>query len=332
MSQFSRQIKNLPAIARISGDDLPSWWKDLLSLWRPSGAESGEYGLRLAIRNGHFNFYRLGQSIARVEININGEPTAKTNFKYVGDTGVGPLDNDYVKLHGEKILWRRGRQDGERGYGGIEDLKKWIKSVDGELPASGKSGYAGKEKRFVDKLVTKNPDIIDLEMGLPAWGGKKTASRMDIVAIEDRKIVFWEAKLAGDACLRSSTNVVTDEKPEVLKQLANYRKFLAEPEHVLLVAQAYKRAANDLVVLRRAADELGTAYPLGAGIVAAASLPDSAQLEVACIPRLVVLGLNQDSTQPSLDAWAYHAGRLKSENVVMTIIEHQGPFLLGPAA
>jgi hypothetical protein len=135
MSQFSRQIENLPAIESISGDAVPSWWKDLLSLWRPSGFKSGDYGLRLAIRNGYFNFYRLGQSIARVEINREGMPTAETHFKYVGDTGVGPLDNDYVKLRGEKILWRRGRQSGERCYGGIEDLKKWIQSVNGaEVP------------------------------------------------------------------------------------------------------------------------------------------------------------------------------------------------------
>lgn len=330
MSQFARQIKNLSVIESLSSDAAPSWWNDLLALWRPSGIKSGDYGLRLAIRNGYVNFYRLGQSIARVEINHKGTPTATTHFKYVSAKGDLPPDSEYVKLRGEKILWRRGGENEERCYGGIEDLKRWIASVNGELLVVGKPGYAGKEKRFVDQLVTENPDIIDLEMGLPAWGERTTASRMDIVALEDGKVVFWEAKLAGDARLRCSTDVVKDKKPEVLKQLADYREFLAEPGHAQLIAQAYQRAAKELLLLRGVAERLGNPHRLGAGIVAAA-LP-SAQLVVADIPRLVVLGLNKGAKQPSQEAWAHHVGRLKSQNIVMKVIEHDGPFLLGPVA
>lgn len=75
----------------------------MLKLWRPSGVESGSDGLRLAIRNDYLNFYRLGQSIARVEINSQGIPTAITHFKYVGGTGNGPLDKEYIELRGEQI-------------------------------------------------------------------------------------------------------------------------------------------------------------------------------------------------------------------------------------
>lgn len=58
------------------------WWRDLLSLWRPAGVPSGDDGLRLAVRNGYLNFYRLGQSVGRVEVK-RGELVCFVHAKYV---------------------------------------------------------------------------------------------------------------------------------------------------------------------------------------------------------------------------------------------------------
>jgi hypothetical protein len=57
--------------------------------------------------------------------------------------------------------------------------------------------------------VSRNPDVIDLEMSLPAYSEapeERRAPRMDLVGIEpigDRwRVVFWEAKLVGDGRAR----------------------------------------------------------------------------------------------------------------------------------
>jgi hypothetical protein len=90
---------------------------------------------------------------------------------------------------------------------------------------------------------------------------------------------------------------VRDEKPEVLKQLAAYRRFLTEEEaHLGLVADAYKNTAKLLKKLREMADGLGEKYPLGAEILAAAS---ESELGVDHSPRLVVL--NEKGVNPT--AW-----------------------------
>jgi hypothetical protein len=321
MSQFKRRLDRLDSLCGCSNK--PEWWNNLLSLWRPSGVPAGEYGLRLAIRDNYLNFYRRGQSIARVEIGIGGTPTATTHIKYVGDSKDESFGQEHVKLGGEWLLrngepWKR--------YECIETLKKWIETVDGSPDAGGEKGYAGIEKDFVDKVVAENPNIIDLEMGLPAWGEQKTAPRMDIVEIEasaeGRSVVFWEAKRNSDSRLRCSVDIVRDEKPEVLKQLAAYRRFLTEEEaHLGLVADAYKNTAKLLKKLREIADGLGEKYPLGSEILAAAS---ESELSVDHNPRLVVL--NEKGVNPK--AWGEHADKLRKSGVFMSIIEEDGPFLL----
>lgn len=112
-----------------------------------------------------------------------------------------------------------------------------------------------------------------------------------------------------------------DEKPEVLRQLATYREFLKEKKNVELVTKAYRTAATLMVELRAMADSLGEVYALGGDILAAAS---ASELGVDCEPRLVVL--NQRSANQT--AWAVHAEKLGQVDVVMTVVEEAGPFVL----
>lgn len=321
MNLFERRLDRVDALCGLSRK--PEWWNNLLSLWRPSGVQAGAYGLRLAVRNNYLNFYRRGQSIARVEIGNGGMPVATTHIKYVDDSKNVPVGQEYVKLRDEWLI-----RDGKpwKRYEGMNTLTAWIEAIDGKPDAAGENGYAGVEKKFVDKVVAENPNIIDLEMGLPAWREQKTAPRMDIVEIETsgngRRVVFWEAKRISDSRVRCRVDVVRDEKPEVLKQLAAYRRFLTEEDtHMELVAVAYKNAANLLKKLRDMADDLGEKHPLGAEILAAAS---EANLGVDHNPRLLVMnekGVNQT-------AWAVHAEKLRTAGVFMTVIEEGGPFQL----
>lgn len=322
MVQFARNIDRINALGELACSSEDHWWKDLLSLWRPSGVDAGVYGLRLAVRNGYMNFYRNGQSIACVKVDSKGMPSATTHVKYLGIVGQG-----YARLQDRTIHWGTGVQESEgREYGGLEELKQWIQVVDRGQREDGRHGFSGAEKVGVDKLVAANSNVIDLEMGIPAWGKRKAASRIDLVTIEPgakkQNIVFWEVKLVTDGRIRSHADVVRDEKPEVLRQLSAYREFLKAENHVELVAKAYSTAAKLLVELRAMADSLGEVHPLGANILAAAS---ASELGVDCGPRLVVL--NQKSANQS--AWAVHADKLKKVGVVLTVIEECGPSVLG---
>ena len=89
---------------------------------------------------------------------------------------------------------------GHQTYGGLVDLHGSDCNA---------NAHTGGEKKFVDLVVARNPNTIDLEMALPAYSvdpTKRHAPRMDLVAIEpvgERwQIVFWEAKLVDDGRAR----------------------------------------------------------------------------------------------------------------------------------
>ncbi len=299
--KFSRRLGWLDRIKALPLDTLPQWWKDLLSLWRPSGEPSDDHGLRLAIRNEYMNFYRRGQSIARIKRDQNGGFESEIHIKYVDPSNTS-RGNEYVTLHKGWILRNREQW---KPYQGVGQLKEWIEVID--------KRYAGIEKTFVDDVVAANPNIIDLEMGLPAWKSPKNAPRIDLVEIvttaEGNRVVFWEAKRASDSRSRSET------KPKVLAQLDQYRDFLSAKDRVDLVAEAYKNTAVLLVQLRSMADKLGEEHPLGPAII---DVAEHSRLTVDCEPRLVVL---QDSPQ---ETWAVHEKKLRDREVRLQVMEENG--------
>ena len=129
--------------------------------------------------------------------------------------------------------------------------------------------YAGDEKTIVDELVEKNDHVVDLEMALPAWAHSKVAVRMDLVAIEDGTVVFWEVKTVNDSRIRCKAEFEEDKSPHVLKQLSNYRVFLEQDSHLEQVESAYRNTAELLVELRALADKIGPTLELGPSIIAA---------------------------------------------------------------
>ena len=90
--------------------------------------------------------------------------------------------------------------------------------------------------------VPANDGVIDLEMGLPAWREKSYRPRMDLVSVDwvDGQLVifFGEVKLVTDSRLRCREPLKQDEMPEVLRQLSDYRKYLAEPGHLSRLANS----------------------------------------------------------------------------------------------
>jgi hypothetical protein len=297
MSIFGRTF----AIEKITGQVLEEnpWLKDMLLDWRPAGdgvhrdmteahklvssrqmLEEDPKRLRLAIRSGYLNLYRGGQSVAKIGFGSGGGLQARIHNKYVyGDKGGGQA---YVTLTSAGF-WDK-ETSGRREYGGLADLHRWIANA---------NKYVGNEKRFVDLIIARNPDTIDLEMALPAYSldpKERIAPRMDLVALEpagdDRwRIVFWEAKLVDDARARCRGD---DVSPKVVEQLVQYTSWLCHANHRELVACAYQNACRLLVAFRELAKRVNPGIEeLGPGIVAAAAA-DAPSLLVDDEPRLLI--------------------------------------------
>jgi hypothetical protein len=282
-----------------------------------------KFGLRLAIRNGYMNFYRCGQSIGRISLNRGGQPILSVHAKYVLPKADRDSleDQEYLTLTTTSLARRNGRP--ALPYDGIETMKGWVRVVD--------ECYRGDEKSFVDELlsVPANDGVIDLEMGLPAWREKSSATRMDLVSVErvDGRLViyFGEVKLVTDSRLRCREPLKQNQKPEVLRQLSDYRKYLAEPGHATSIGEQYSNAARLMRQIRMMADAIGTVRPLGQAILDAAD----EELAVSDLARLIVA--NKNNTKAYQDVWAKHQAKLEAEKerVPMIVLNTPAPLNFG---
>lgn len=297
MSEFDRQLSDAAkrALADMSCDEGGNWWRDLLSMWAPSGHEGG---LRLAIRNGYMNFYSCGQSIARIEFDRKGAPKLYVHRKYV--TGSPDGGQSYVKLLAGQGCDRGGEIC---AWGGAATLSSWIENS---------VKHRGPEKCAVEAAVAEMPTVIDLEMGLPASEGQKTPLRMDMVALERTaggiQIVFWEAKMIGDGRLRSETT------PKVFKQVEAYERFLGDARNRQRVIGAYRRTCKLLRDLNVVAQKIAHTPPIDDLIFEAAR--DESPLDVALTPRLLVF---DDGAKRSEKAWQKHLSILE-ERIPVTVV------------
>lgn len=315
-ANFERFLRGWSAFEDAAKSSEPHWFKDLLTLWRPSGHPSGEAGLRIAIRPGYLNLYRLGQSIARVGC-VSGRLTADVHYKYVLDERPpGMSEKSPYLLLSKRGVYFRNRLVTD--YEGPSTLRRWIAAAE---------RYAGDEKKIVDELVEKNDRVIDLEMAIPAWALSKVAVRMDLVAIEDGTVVFWEAKTVNDGRIRCRAAFEEDKSPHVLKQLSNYRLFLEQDAHPRQVESAYRNTAALLVKLRELADEIGPKLVLGRSIVAASQAD---RLAVAPLAALVVVDLPTDNKRAWRSWKAIHESKL-SGKIPMRVLESPGPLVFAGA-
>ena len=281
MSIFNRDF---PFSDVAASDDNP-WFGDLLRRWQPAGGsiaqapgtnEGSGVNLRLAVRDNYLNFYQAGQSVARVELVGERRLRAKIHEKYIH--GREATGQDYVALTSEGYLDRSGAR---RTYGGIGDLDTWIENA---------KAYGGREKAFVEQVVSRNENVVDLEMALPAYRdelSQRSAPRMDIVALErdgsSWRIVFWEAKLVRDSRARCRD----PGEPEVCRQLKSYTDWLDHGDHGKVVTSAYANACRVLVGMHKIAKSLNPDIrPLGEAIVAVGF--GSAGLTVDDKPRLLI--------------------------------------------
>lgn len=272
MSEFKREFDFNGAKKALEAPE-NAWFKDLLRAWRPAGhanrqGSKEEDHLRLAVRNGYLNFYRAGQSVAKVGF-ANDALQWEIHNKYVDKTDERG-DQHYVKITAGRY---KGRDGAHFEYHG-DLLRSWIQN------AYQKSKT---EKQFVDMLIDQRPGVIDMEAALPSGPGE-SAPRMDLVTLEPcgdhYRLAFWEVKVAGNPEARSEGAF-----PKVVDQLRKYETWIGENRE--LVCGAYRSCCTVLVELHRIAAGLRPDIPaLGKPIVAVGQ--DSTPLCVDLTPRLIL--------------------------------------------
>jgi hypothetical protein len=290
----------------------PNWWQDLLRAWAPAGSPlTNHRPLRLAVRNGYLNFYSNGQSVAKVSFERGGTPRLETHVKYVSSDTKGQR---YASLVGQTVQFKEGGRARELPYLGKSTLTEWAVRA---------NGYAGFEKKGVECVIAANPNIVDLEMGIPAWPEQATdastperttkfAPRMDVVALESSdegrvRAVFWEAKTLRDGRLRSSR-----DSPEALAQLQLYKNYLAREAYRTAVAKAYRDSCRILVKLHRiaaAVDGEDNLPSLGNLILSVASGSEVPTVDTE--PRLLVFpAAREKGFDAEPKGWNIHFTRL----------------------
>ena len=297
----------------------------MLRYWRPAGDVlyrqladpegsdlSGELmenqpDLRLAIRDGYLNLYRGGQSVARIGFGRDGALRAQIHNKYTyGNEGSG---QSYVTLRSDGYVDPTGTL---LEYGGPADFHRWISNA---------TKYIGKEKHFVDAVVARNPNTIDLEMALLAYSfepGERVAPRMDLVALQpasDRwRVVFWEAKLVGDSRARCRGEEVL---PEVVRQVSRYTSWLRHGNHRELVAASYQNVCRLLMAFHTLARQVNPEIEaLGPGIVTAAAA-EAPPLLIDDEPRLLI----DDRTLNSAFIRNGHLDKLRRSGLYVQMVQ-----------
>ena len=248
MNTFKRRLlpNAFEAFEEIVERPAGHWWKDLLRRWAPSGSSRPD-GLRMALRDNYLNFYLQGQSVARVGLGRNGSPYLSVHAKYAFESH--ETSQQYVRVEGN--TYHHPARASVETYRGMPTLETWIKEA---------KARTGSEKQFVDQVVGCNVEVIDLEMGLPAFDQRRRAPRIDLVAIEPisnrtANIAFWEVKLADDDRLAAR------ETPKVVSQITDYRIFLGDAERRDNVARQYEQACAILVEIHRMAMKLDPDIP-----------------------------------------------------------------------
>lgn len=302
MPEFRRRLPDhrWHALKELTDSASSNLWKDLLSLWRPSGSSSGRYGLRLAIRDCTMNFYRLGQSISCVRFDRNKSPYFEIHAKYVRPE----IKSDaYARVHGATVRFPDGSKV---AYAGLPMLKSWIEASDRHKDA---------EKVFVDELLAHNADAVDVEMGLPGDAGASGARRIDLVVLESAHgtefIVPWEVKLISNSSLKCK-DPTDDDMPKVRKQLRVYREFLSDDIRKGEVASAYHDTCQMLRGFHTNASRWFTIPDLGSVIMKSSMEPPF----VEDFARLVVF----DDGSYSRAAWSDHEAVLRGKQVPLVVV------------
>ena len=96
MAEFARSFTGLTVISDLATAGQPHWLLDLLRLWRPSGEDCGEFGLRLAVRDGYL-LQRFGTRFAALQPATPFATAQRSDLRYE-TRPTGPLPHRPIRL------------------------------------------------------------------------------------------------------------------------------------------------------------------------------------------------------------------------------------------
>jgi len=199
----------------------PEWWLELKK----------DVELYIEVRKGNIiDVYYQGGRMAEIKYNNSTKNiTVTAHPKYLG------FDNEFKE---DKKYYKKSiKKDGTIEYVPIyQDCKEWLLARKEELKANIRKHYSGdkdgektSEKFIQGELIINGRDkYLDSEFAHRFYVGERNTIRIDMVKIEDGRVVFEELKRIGDARLRTNNG-----DPDIITQMKNYRIFLGENKDVL---------------------------------------------------------------------------------------------------
>lgn len=199
----------------------PKWWSKLKN--------DGELYIEVR-KNNILDVYYQGGRMAEIRYNNSDKKIIATAHpKYLGYGDEYKDDDQFYKKDIKK--------DRTVEYVPIyQDCEEWLSNRKEELKANIRRCYSGikngektSEKFIQGELIINGRDkYLDSEFAHRFYVGERNTIRIDLVKIEDGKVVFEELKRIGDARLRTS-----EGNPEIITQMTNYRIFLDKNKDVL---------------------------------------------------------------------------------------------------
>ena len=203
----------------LAGEDAPAWWSIV----------KADEDLYIEVRKQNIiDIYFMGGRIAEAKYDFRTQKVKVTTHpKYMGHKD--ECDSNYYR----ETINSKGKTIFVAKY---TDCEEWLTSRLSELKANitdvyskEDNGESTKEKLIQGTLIINGRDkYLDSEFAHQFEEGFRKTIRIDLIKIDNNHFVFEELKRIKDNRLRN-----TDDTPEILIQMENYRTFLRVNQEAL---------------------------------------------------------------------------------------------------
>ena len=210
---------NHPIYNILSSKDAPVWWSNIKK----------DSSLYIEIRKENYlNVYYRGGCVAKIEYTRGDKFEVVSHPKYLGLLDQSNPNWYKRRIKDNKVVYEAIYQDSTawlNSLGKLEQLKKNVASV----YSGDNEGESTSEKYIQGELIIKYRDkYLDSEFAYRMFDGQRHTIRIDLVKIENGKIIFEELKRIKDGRL-----LTKDGEPEILTQMGNYEGFLKQNQNAL---------------------------------------------------------------------------------------------------
>lgn len=194
----------------LASKDSPNWWKILKS----------DKSLYFEVRKKNIiDVYYFGGRVAEIKVGRGKQINVTCHPKY--------LDNNpsSYKVGKDGKKYPIYQDCSKQIVNNLESLKdNIVKYYSKEA-----KGTQTSEKYIQGQLIIQHPELhLDSEFAYRFFKGERKTVRIDLISVENNNIIFYELKRITDSRLNSS-----DDNPEIIEQMTNYKDFLVANKDVL---------------------------------------------------------------------------------------------------